>query len=117
MVPVNPLAERPLEKTCRPVKVCAAFVLATVPVRLTEPVVETSKSAARNEATPVMLDVASGELPPPPLDAIVIVLPDWVMVMLEPLVMDTPPVIPLIPLTPLPKKGMTPPVELPTNSL
>ncbi len=99
---VNPPdAERPEEKLCNAVNVCATLVLATVPVRLTEPVVETSKSAARKDATPVMLDVASGGglPPPPPLEAIVIVFPLCVIVMLEPDVMLTAPVIPLTPVT------------------
>lgn len=93
------------------------WVLATFPVRLTAPTDDTEKSALGNEATPVTLEVAKGAVYCVMLEATVICLPVWVMVMPDPEVIETPPVIPLIPLTPLPKKGMTPPVELPTNSL
>jgi hypothetical protein len=102
MVPVNPLADRPLENTCRPVNDCPMWVLATLPVRLTAPTADTEKSAFGNEATPVTLEVAKGAVYCVMLEATVICLPVWVMVMPDPEVIDTPPVIPLTPLTPLP---------------
>ena len=97
-VPVIPFAEMPEENVCNPVKVCEALVRATL-VRLTEPVMETSKSAARNEATPVTLEVAKGAVYCVIVEATVMVFPVCVIVIPAPFVIETAPVMPLTPVT------------------